>query len=266
MDIFPSHFLNGGPDIFFVGSSTYQTKGRKARVIPDKGFIYTIKPNEEGSKLQTFNPSEGHVTRERDFIDLMFDDPAEVAKAKATDADPYAERTLRNMAMEAGNIYGRSGYMRGSDGKEYAVVWVWNLPANSQTAVKNITEKLGFIPEETMLLWNNVEEGLVSDFASKTEPQEEKKEDEDLARLHLATGLEKAALQSRMGRTADLYRKHGIRPYISPSIAKEMDKMDKKEPALLGHYWQKGKEEDIPYLGKYSEGMTFKEFINQFPN
>lgn len=264
MDRFQPNFLYGGPDIFFVGSGTHQSRGRKARVMPDKGFIYTIKTNEEGSRLQTFSPAVGHVSVERDYIDLMFPED-QIEKARSTDADLYAERTLRNMAMEAGNIYGRSGYMRGNDGKEYAIIWVWNLPANSQAAIKDITEKLGYIPEDTVLLWNQTEEGLVSEYLAKEEPQEEKKEDPELARLHLATGLEKAALQKELGRTADIYRQFGLRPEFDPETKREMDKKGEEVPTILPHYWSRGRKEKMPYLGKYSEGLTFKQFLEKYP-
>jgi hypothetical protein len=263
MELFEPNFLNGGPDIFFVGSGTHASKGRRARVLPDKGFIYTIKPNEEGSRLQTFSAAIGHVRKEREILDLMFEGE-DLEKARATDADLYAERTIRNMAMEAGNIYGRSGFMRGKEGREYAVVWVWNLPANSQNSIKDITEKLGFLPEETALLWNQTEEGLVSDFISRKEPQEEKKEDEELAKLHLATGLEKKALQDRFGRTADQYVKFGIRPFVDPETKKSKDVKGEEIPTILQHYWQKGKK-DMPYLGKYAESFSFREFLDNNP-
>ena len=265
MDRFEPSFLYGGPDIFFVGSGTHQFRGRKARVMPDKGFIYTIKPNSEGNRLQQFSPAVGHVSVERNYIDLMFPEN-QIEKAKETDADLYAERTLRKMAMEAGNIYGRSGYMKGTGGKEYAIIWVWNLPANSQKAIKDITEKLNFVPEHTMLLWNQTEEGLVSEYLAKEEPQEEKKEDPELARLHLATGLEKAALQRELGRTADIYRQYGLRTEIDPETKKKWDIEGKKVPTILPHYWSTGRKEKMPYLGKYSEGLTFKEFLEKYPD
>jgi hypothetical protein len=231
--------------------------------MPDKGFIYTIKPNSDGSRLQQFSPAVGHVTVERNYIDLMFPEN-QIEKAKETDTDLYAERTLRKMAMEAGNIYGRSGYMKGIGGKEYAIIWVWNLPANSQKAIKDITEKLNFVPEHTMLLWNQTEEGLVSEYLAKEEPQEEKKEDEELAKLHLATGLEKKALQDRLGRTADQYVKFGIRPFIDPETKRSKDIKGEKIPTILQHYWQKGKK-DMPYLGKYAESFSFREFLDNNP-
>jgi len=261
MSLFDSHLLNGGPDIFFVGSGTNQSKARKAGVQPYKAFIYTIKPNESGERLQAFSSAEGHVKKERELIDLMFTDK-DVEKAKATDADLYAPRTLRKMAMDAGNIYGRSGSMKGNDGKLHDIVWVWNLPQGSQSEILDITTKLGFVPDDTMLLWNQSEEGTVGDFVKGGGAKEEKPEDEELARLHLATGTEKEALQKKFGRTADVFRQYGLRPDISPEKQKEMDKEGKTTPTILKHYWDKARKEGMPYLGKYQENLSFKQFLN----
>lgn len=255
-DKFDFNVLLGGPDIFFVGSGTHQLRARKGGAEPLNGFIYTINPDETGNHVQLFNPSKGHLNVERDFIDLMFPEDKR-DKVRDLDADPYAPRTLRNMAMEEGNIYGRLGWLRGKDRVTYPVVWVWNLPANSRTALREIAKSVDFPMDTTQLVHNQEELGSLEDFLAGEKADEEKPEDVDLARLHLATGLEKKALQQELGKTAEKWAELGRRTEVSPEERKASDIEDTTPKGSIGQYRQFSKD---PYFLRYGE--SFKEFFD----
>lgn len=256
MEKFDFNVLLGGPDIFFVGSGTHHLRARKAGAEPLNGFIWTIEPNKEGSHVQLFNPSIGHLNIERDFIDYMFPEEKR-EQIRKLDADPYSPRTLRKLAMDEGNIYGRLGWLRGKDRVTYPVVWVWNLPANSHKALRDIAKAVDFPLDNAQLIHNQEELGNLEDFLAGEKPAEERVEDEDLARMHQALGLEKKALQQATGKTPEKWAELGRRTEISPEERKEKDKEGETIPGNLGQYRQFSSD---PYFMRYGE--SFKDFLD----
>jgi len=256
MGFIDDKYLSGGPDVLRYGSMTHQKLGG-GKISVGKAFIYTKYPNAEGSRMTLVPPGEGHekITEKPEVIEAMFGPKADEIKKIA--ANPYySGPSVRTLAQNDGNIFGRSGWI-----KDTPVVMLWNLPAGSQKDILEITKEVGFEPQGTVLVHGVEELGLVRDFVASGGTEESKPESEELARLHLATGAEKEALQKRLGRTADVYAKHGQYPEPSEIPA------DKDEyPWLKKHYWDKAKELGDPYLGKYQEHMSFQDYVAKREN
>lgn len=244
-------YLTGGPDILRYGSMTHQRMGA-GKVSLGKAFIYTKFPNDEGSYLTLVPSGEGHekITEKPEVIKAMFGPKAEEMEKLAKDPY-YSGPSIRTLAQQEGNIFGRSGYIKGAP-----VIMLWNIPASSGHRILKLTQELEFLPAETILVHNTEELGFVRDFVGSGET-ESMEADPELERLHTATGLEKQALQKQLGRTADIYAKHGEYPDVEKLSDEELEKY----PWLKKHYWDKGKELGDPYLGKYQEHMSFQDYV-----
>jgi hypothetical protein len=155
MTMIHQKYLEGGPDILHFGSKTHKKVGANG-VIFKSAFIFT-KFGE--NRLIVAGPNEAHIhiTEKPETVRAMFG-PEYNKYQEIADNIYYDGPSIRTMAQQLGNMFGRSGWVQG-----VPVIMLWNYNQNKDDLAL-LAKALEFDPCSTVVVNLHEELGLVKDL------------------------------------------------------------------------------------------------------